>query len=201
MKKPQARLWSILLVCAMLLTLLPVTAFAEEDSQATTDAASEGDVSANEEGEGNGEAPEATDAEAQAGDVKYAAFEEAVAAVSEDGGEITLLKDAVISEQVSLPANVTINGNGNTISTEGEWSADDSYKYMLLANAENVCIKNITIDAGGNASCGIQFYASVGGSLEDVTIKNARQLGLNVNASQVTASGELAYEGNDEVTA
>ena len=41
----------------MLLTLLPVTAFAEEDSQATTDAASEGDVSANEEGEGNGEAP------------------------------------------------------------------------------------------------------------------------------------------------
>ena len=39
------------------------------------------------------------------------------------------------------------------------------------------------------------FYASVGGSLEDVTIKNARQLGLNVNASQVTASGELAYEG------
>lgn len=57
MKKPQARLWSILLVCAMLLTLLPVTAFAEEDSQATTDAASEGDVSANEEGEGNGEAP------------------------------------------------------------------------------------------------------------------------------------------------
>ena len=67
---------------------------------------------------------------------------------------------------------------------------------MILANAANTVINDVTMDANHNAYGCIQFYATTGGQVKNVTLKNAKNLGLMVNASQVTATGKITLDGN-----
>ena len=113
---------------------------------------------------------------------------------------ITLTQDVELSSQVTISDNnVTIDGNGHTISIANSvnWATDNSSKYMLLITGNNVTIKNVTINAENNASGCVQFYGATGGKIEgNVTLQGANQLGLMVNASTVTATGTLTYLGN-----
>ena len=113
---------------------------------------------------------------------------------------ITLTQDVELSSQVTISDNnVTIDGNGHTISIANSvnWATDNSSKYMLLITGNNVTIKNVTINAENNASGCVQFYGATGGKIEgDVTLQGAKHLGLMVNASTVTATGTLTYLGN-----
>ena len=119
---------------------------------------------------------------------------------ADENGVITLTQDVELSRQVTISEdNITINGNGHTISIANNvsWSTDNSSKYMLLITGDNVTIKNVTINAENNASGCVQFYGATGGKIEDdVTLQGAKQLGLMVNASTVTATGTLTYLGN-----
>ena len=113
---------------------------------------------------------------------------------------ITLTQDVELYSQVTISDNnVTIDGNGHTISIANSvnWATDNSSKYMLLITGNNVTIKNVTINAENNASGCVQFYGATGGKIEgNVTLQGANQLGLMVNASTVTATGTLTYLGN-----
>ena len=163
------KLMSVLLALALVLAMVPVAA-----------SAADGDV-------------------AQVGNNTYPTLQAAVEALDENGGTITLLADVELSEQVTLPANTTLNGADHTISVAdgvNAWSSENSSKYMLLCTGTNTTIQNVTVDAEGNAYGCIQFYATTGGKVENVTLKNAQQLGLLVNASQVTATGTLTLAGN-----
>ncbi len=163
------KLMSVLLALALVLAMVPVAA-----------SAADGDV-------------------AQVGNNTYPTLQAAVDALGEEGGAITLLADVELSEQVTLPANTTLNGADHTISVADSvnaWSSENSSKYMLLCTGTNTTIQNVTVDAEGNAYGCIQFYATTGGKVENVTLKNAQQLGLLVNASQVTATGTLTLAGN-----
>ena len=115
-------------------------------------------------------------------------------------GVITLTEDVELSSQVTISKdNITIDGNGHTISIANNvsWDADNSSKYMLLITGNNVTIKDVTINAESNASGCVQFYGATGGKIEgNVTLQGAKQLGLMVNASTVTATGTLTYLGN-----
>ena len=71
-----------------------------------------------------------------------------------------------------------------------------SYKYMILVSNSDVTIKNVILDAEKNAYGCIQFYATTDGQVENVTLKNAKNLGLMINASTVTATDTLSLEGN-----
>ena len=163
------KLMSVLLALALVLAMVPVAA-----------SAADGDV-------------------AQVGNNTYPTLQAAVGVLGEEGGAITLLADVELSEQVTLPANTTLNGADHTISVADSvdaWSSENSSKYMLLCTGTNTTIQNVTVDAEGNAYGCIQFYATTGGKVENVTLKNAQQLGLLVNASQVTATGTLTLAGN-----
>ena len=163
------KLMSVLLALALVLAMVPVAA-----------SAADGDV-------------------ARVGEATYPTLQAAVGALGEEGGAITLLADVELSEQVTLPANTTLDGDDHTISVADSvnaWSSENSSKYMLLCTGTNTTIQNVTVDAEGNAYGCIQFYATTGGKVENVTLKNAQQLGLLVNASQVTATGTLTLAGN-----
>ena len=119
---------------------------------------------------------------------------------ADENGVITLTQDVELSSQVIISEDkITIDGKGYTISIKQgvTWSTDNSSKYMLLITGDNVTIKDVTINAESNASGCVQFYGATGGRIEDnVTLQGAKQLGLMVNASTVTATGTLTYLGN-----
>lgn len=173
LKRKSKRFLSIVLTAAMIVGLFPVAAFAE--------------------------GTEPSPAEAQTISVDGAKTTLANAVVNAKPGDtIQLTADIELDKQVSLPQGVTLDGQDHTISIKDDvtWSADDSYKYMILADKSNVAIKNVTMDAENNAYGCIQFYATTDGKVENVTLKNAQNLGLMVNASQVTATGTITLDGN-----
>lgn len=179
LKRKSKRVLSIVLAVAMIVGLFPIAAFADE-----------GDVTS------------ATINEAKVGETEYATLEEAVTAVaSATEKTITLINDVTLKSQVTLPEGVTLNGGNHTISAvapgEGtNWASDGSNKYMILVSAKNVTIKEVTMDANHNAYGCIQFFKTTDGKVENVTLKNAQNLGLMVNASQVTATGTITLDGN-----
>ena len=162
------KLMSVLLALALVLAMVPVAA-----------SAADGDV-------------------ARVGEATYPTLQAAVGALGEEGGAITLLADVELSEQVTLPANTTLDGDDHTISVADDvtWSDANGSQYMLLCSGDGITIEDVTVDAEGVAYGCVQFYASKEGTLTDVTLKNAQELGLLVNASQVTATGTLTLSGN-----
>lgn len=175
MRKTRARIGSILLTCALVLSMLPVTALAEGAADCDGESCTH---------------------EAAIGSTHYATLKDA-ADEAQSHSVITLLKDVELEAQVTIPADVTLDGWGNTISVgAASWSSTNPGKYMLVCGA-NATVKDVTIDAENNASGCLQFYKADGGKIEgSVTLENARQLGLNINAAQVTAAGTLTLSGN-----
>ena len=176
MKNARARIGSILLACALVLSFMPVTAMAEGGS------CTEGLCSH----------------EAAIGETHYHTLEDAVIAVKSSGEKtIQLLQDVEIEAQLELPAGTVLDGQGHSI-TAGDtvWSSVEPEKYMLVC-ASDVTVQDVTIDAGKNAYGCLQFFKATGGRIEGkVALVHAKQLGLNVNASQVTAAGTLRLAGN-----
>lgn len=134
--------------------------------------------------------------EAAIGTTHYDTLEEAVATAS-DGQTITLQTNVELEAQVDLPDGVTLDGRGRKISAASDaWSSANQSKYMLVGG-DRVTIQDVTLDGAGAASGCLQFYKAKGGSLQGlVTLKNAKGLGLSINASQVTAEGVLTLKGN-----
>ena len=120
------------------------------------------------------------------------------AAAAEDGTkEVTLTQNVAISSTITIPAGVTLDGGDCTISISDSvtWPSEHGKKYMVVASSD-ATVQNLTIDAGKNAYGCLQFYMATGGKIQNVTLTGAKELGLNVNASTVTASGTITYEGN-----
>ena len=181
LKRKSKRVLSIVLAVAMIMGLFPIAAFAE-DVDGTT----------------------AITNEAKVGEKEYATLEaavEAVASASATEKTITLINDVTLESQVTLPEGVTLNGGSHKITAvapgdDTNWASDGSKKYMILVSAKNVTIKDVTMDANHNAYGCIQFFKTTDGKVENVTLKNAQNLGLMVNASQVTATGTITLDGN-----
>lgn len=179
LKRKSKRVLSIVLAVAMIVGLFPIAAFAE-DVNGTT----------------------ATINEAKVDGTEYKTLEAAVTAVeSATDKTITLINDVTLESQVTLPEGVTLDGGSHKITAvapgEGtNWASDGSNKYMILVSAKNVTIKEVTMDANHNAYGCIQFFKTTDGKVENVTLKNAQNLGLMVNASQVTATGTITLDGN-----
>lgn len=170
MQKTKKRFLSALLACAMIVSLFPFAAFAEDHYVA------------------------------EVGSTPYTTFESAVNAASNGTSEspvtIKLLDNVQITEQVNLPANVILDGNGNTITANNDsWSTDNSAKYMIVAANDNTTVKNITLNGNNQASGCLQFYNANKCNMEDVTLQSAKQIGLMINTSNVTAKGNITLEG------
>lgn len=183
LKRKSKRVLSIVLAVAMIVGLFPIAAFADEDTSAPTKIYVNANAT-NDDGTNN----------------TYRTLAAAVKKASA-GNIIELQTDVTLESQVTLPEDVTLDGGSHKITAvapgkDTNWASDGSKKYMILVTGKNVKIENVTMDAVNNAYGCIQFYATTGGQVENVTLKNAQNLGLMVNASTVTATGTLELAGN-----
>ena len=118
------------------------------------------------------------------------------AADAEDPADktVTLTQDIETAETISIPAGVTLDGGGNTI------TATDSLKgHLLEITGGTVTIQNLTVDGDGNGKSGIHAYKAPNGdttvTLESITIQDCANAGLLVNGATVTVNG-LTTSGN-----
>ena len=188
------KLCSILLALTMVLTLLPVSALAEEGAPAGGEPTP-------------AEAPVETKV-AKIGDQEYATLAAAVAAVPTDNTEteIVLLNDYIGGGiQVVAGKNIVFNLNGNTYTvnkpTVGS-SGTETNGFQLLKDSK-VTFKNGTLNSATGADCLpnggilIQNYCDL--TLENVTLDTS----ANSNISYVISNnfGSLTAKGNTVIKA
>lgn len=94
-----------------------------------------------------------------------------------------------VANEISVARAVTIDGNGYTIGVGTDtWSGTNGSKNLLCVRANDVIIKNLTMNSE-NLAYGLQGYTVTGMVLENVTVLNSKGTGLTVNGSSVTATG------------
>ena len=151
-----------------------------------------------------------TDAETGATTI-YTTLADATEAAA-SGDTITLLKD-VTADNTSigddtqavykLPAGVTFNGGGFTISASENWQGAEGSTTNHILSVENsttdvtTTITNVTIDGNGKPTrSGIHAYNCQGTvALDGVTVQDCGSVGVQVNGSNVTAT-DLTTSGN-----
>lgn len=111
----------------------------------------------------------------------HATLQDAVTA-AENGGTITLVKNVEIADQISLPANATLDGAGHTLTYTGGRADSPTSQGFLNTINDNVTIKNVTIEAP-YIKHAVQFYRTEGGTLDNVTINGAARTAVLVNGS------------------
>ena len=115
---------------------------------------------------------------------QYATLDAAITAASSGNNKtITLLKDLESSNVINLPAGVTLDGNGHSLTYTGGDSANPTSGAFITANVQNnVTIKNITINAK-NIKHGVQFYCCDGGTLENAVVNGGTYTSVIVNGA------------------
>ncbi len=99
---------------------------------------------------------------------------------AKNGGTITLVKNVEIADQISLPANATLDGAGHTLTYTGT-TENISGGAFNITN-DNVTINDLTINAAG-LKHGVQFYCTKGGELNGVTINGGVYTSVIVNGA------------------
>ncbi|MBC7564766.1 hypothetical protein H7100_00830 [Candidatus Saccharibacteria bacterium] len=104
------------------------------------------------------------------------------------GNAWTLQADCSSSAQIDVPAGVTLDGGGYTISPSFA-KTDNSNNAALGVLSDNVTIKNLTINGvNGIKLHGINVFEATGVVLNNVTLENNVRNGLVVNGSKVTVN-------------
>lgn len=110
--------------------------------------------------------------------VAYTTLAEALSN-AQDGATITLNEDVSSTAAINVPANVTIEGNGHTISCTAQI---DSGAFITIGNESN--LRNLIVNAGINVKHGVQFYCVQGGGLYDVTVEGGYYTSVIVNGAE-----------------
>ena len=105
-------------------------------------------------------------------------------------GDIITLNMDVATSALTIEKQITLNGNGHTISYNGDASesspADGALITIRGENANNVTIQNLTVDTQGKVKHGVQFYCVTDGKLEDVTVNGGAYTSVIVNGAEVS---------------
>ncbi len=205
------KLLAAFLSLCMTLTLVPTALAAEEPATPTEGTGVATQESSNAGGTGSGGEETGGDAQSDGkidtqAELKTA-LDEAGKAEGETGKTVTLGGDIALSNAdltanaaaITVPAGVTLNGDGHTLSIGETWSTGTKNHILSVENAsENTetTIKNLTITGNEKTKSGIHVYSCKGTvKLDTVTIKNCANAALLVNGSTVEAK-ELNTEGN-----
>ena len=109
------------------------------------------------------------------------------AAISGSDIEIILGSDFSVTEQINIGRTLTLNGNGKKL-TAALTGVVNGSNDSVLAVSQPVTINNLVVDGAGIAGVqGIQIYKT-SATLSNVTVKNNKKAGLNVNGSNVTVN-------------
>jgi hypothetical protein len=107
---------------------------------------------------------------------------------AESGSVWTLQSNCNSTQEIVVPAGVTLDGDDYTISSAFSKSGNSNNATIgVLTN--DVTIQNLTIDGTNGPSLhGINVYNSTGVTLDEVTVKNMDHTGIVVNSSVVSVS-------------
>ena len=115
---------------------------------------------------------------AKIGDKGYLSFEAALAdAKAKDA--IELLGSVDSSEAVTVPAGVTIDGNGHAINCTSV-IANGAF---VTAGSDGVTLKDLVVNTNGNAKHGVQFYCVDGGALDGASIDGGSYTSVIINGA------------------
>lgn len=132
---------------------------------------------------------------AQIGNVQYETLSAAIKA-AKSGDTVTLIDD-VTSDAFSIPAGVTLDGNGHKITYNSTDALANGAFITVNKDANNVTIKNATIVAD-NIKHGVQFYCNNGGELNNVTINGGDWTALQVNGATNVDVVDTVLNPNDD---
>ena len=107
---------------------------------------------------------------------------------------IELAANITLNTTVTIPANVTLDGNGYTIT-----SKEDDYSAIILSTGcvlKDVNVESFATAAGWYSNYGVQAYNATGVVIEDVTIAGF-DAALCVNGSDVTLKGTITVSDNE----
>ena len=107
--------------------------------------------------------------------------------------DITLTGTSGYTQAFDINKSITLDGQNHKITVKEK--TGEGHVHVLGINADNVTVKNLTIDGGDKSRSGISVYQSKGIKLENVTSQNNTASGVVVNNSAVTADG-LKIAGN-----
>jgi hypothetical protein len=106
---------------------------------------------------------------------------------AESGSVWTLQSNCNSTQEIDLPAGITLDGDDYTIWPAFPKSANSNTAVGVLTN--NVTIQNLTIDGTNGPNLhGINVYNSTGVTIDEVTVKNMNHTGIVVNSSVVSVS-------------
>lgn len=154
------------------------------------------------------------DAVAQVGDTVYTNLQEAINAAITAKKPVEILKDftitvpngtAVKTGAVNINGNVTIDGNGHTITADKatftfEKDKLGNFHVINIQNGADVTITNLKIDGNKCARSGINVYSANGSvnasaTLTGVTVRNCTAYGVVAASSTVTVNS-ITTSGN-----
>lgn len=144
---------------------------------------------------------------AKIGDTSYKSLEAAVAAAT-DGDVIELVADATVGESMTLAANnVTIKGNGHTVTavTEGFVTNDANggagNRALLTVTGNGCAVENVKMVGNASTSHLINLYSSASDKVHDFTVKDVslNHSGSSTGAAMVVAHCAVTAEGSLEV--
>ena len=162
----------------------------------------------------NGNVEISDDAVAQVGDTVYTNLQEAINAAITAKKPVEILKDftitvpngtAVKTGAVNINGNVTIDGNGHTITADKatftfEKEKLGNFHVINVQNGADVTITNLKIDGNKCARSGINVYSANGSvnasaTLTGVTVRNCTAYGVVAASSTVTVNS-ITTSGN-----
>lgn len=117
-----------------------------------------------------------------------------------DSFEVTNNGEGIANNEAlfTLPADVTLDGNDNTITAASDWNKSANNHIVGVAQTEGAKICNLTIEGSGNTKHGINVYGIDGNAsldIENVTVKDCGTAGIVVNGATVTAT-DINTENN-----
>lgn len=152
--------------------------------------------------ESNGIWTVVVDPVASVGDVEYATLEEAAAA-AKAGDTITVLRDATLTEEVELPANITFNGNGKQINGSiyaggnltfaghtKVTSFSAAYYNRTITIGEGACLE---VNGGGRVSLAYGNIFNIKGNISDAKTADKTE----IQPSLIIPAGISITGGND----
>ena len=106
----------------------------------------------------------------------------------ESGNVWTLQSNCSSTQEINVPAGVTLDGGNYTISPTFPYT-NNSNNAVVGVLSSNVTVQNLTIDGvSGPKLHGINIYSSTGVTINHVTVKNMSRSGIVVNGSVVSVS-------------
>ena len=123
----------------------------------------------------------------------YTSLDDALSAVAENGGTIDLLKDAAMTQGVTIKGDVTINGNGCTITG----SADNAAVNFTVDDNGTLAMANMTLEGFGSSAgtnSGIAVVKVESGKT------NTKVVAIDVNVTDFCRSAYDIRSGEFEIT-